>query len=69
LLHKDAPVTLVRAYEGMPELRWEVAVGMRKADDALVAAVNGALDHLLAEGVVNRIYASYGIEQSLPAKP
>jgi ABC-type amino acid transport substrate-binding protein len=42
---------------------------MRKADDALVAAVNAALDHMLAEGVVNRIYASYGTEQSLPAKP
>ncbi|HLN08249.1 MAG TPA: transporter substrate-binding domain-containing protein [Xanthobacteraceae bacterium] len=69
LLHKDAPVTLVRAYEGMPELRWEVAVGMRKADDALVTAVNGALDRMLAQGTVSRIYASYGIEQSLPAKP
>ena len=32
-------MTLVQDYESMPELRWEVAVGMRKADDALVAAV------------------------------
>ncbi len=69
ITHKDAPVTMVRDYESMPELRWEVAVGMRKADDALVTAVNAALDHMLAEGVVNGIYASYGIEQSLPAKP
>jgi polar amino acid transport system substrate-binding protein len=69
MLHKDVPVTLVRAYEGMPELRWEVAVGMRKADDALVTAINGALDRLLAQGTISRIYASYGIEQSLPAKP
>ena len=38
LLHKDAPVTLVRAYENEPEFRWEIAVGMRKSDDALVAA-------------------------------
>jgi polar amino acid transport system substrate-binding protein len=53
----------------MPELRWEVAVGMRKADDALVAAVNTALDHMLADGTVGRIYASYGIDQSLPARP
>jgi len=69
LLHKDAPVTLVQDYESMPELRWEVAVGMRKADDALVAAVNTALDHMLADGTVGRIYASYGIDQSLPARP
>ena len=50
----------------MPELRWEVAVGMRNADDALVAAVNTALDRILADGTVSRIYASYGIEQSIP---
>ena len=68
LLHRDAPVTLVRDYESMPELRWKVAVGMRKADDALVAAVNTALDHMLADGTVTRIYASYGIEESIPAK-
>src|SRR6185437_12521032 len=69
LLHKDAPVTLVRGDDSMPELRWEVAIGMRKADDALVAAVNAALDRMLADGIVHRIYASYGIDQSLPAKP
>lgn len=69
ITHKDAPVTIVRDYDSIPELRWEVAVGMRKADDAFVAAVNAALDHMLAEGVVHRIYASYGVEQSLTAKP
>ena len=63
LLHKDAPVTLVQDYDSMPELRWEVAVGMRKADEALLAAVNTALDHMLADGTVSRIYASYGIDQ------
>lgn len=69
LLHKDAPVTLVRAYESQPELRWEIAVGMRKSDDALVAAVNEAIDRLLADGTVNRIYVSYGIEPSPPRGP
>ncbi len=69
LTHKDAPVAIVRDDREMPELHWEVAIGMRKADDALVAAVNGALDHMLSEGIVKRIYASYGIEQSVPPKP
>jgi polar amino acid transport system substrate-binding protein len=69
LLHKDAPLTLVRAYENQPELRWEIAVGMRKSDDALVAAVNEAIVQLLADGTVNRIYASYGIESSPPRGP
>lgn len=69
LVHKDNQVILVRAYESMPELRWEIAVGMRKADDALVNAVNAALDRMLADGTVGRIYASYGIEPSPPARP
>jgi ABC-type amino acid transport substrate-binding protein len=59
-------VTLVRAYQNAPEFRWEIAVGMRKSDDALVAAINEAIDRLVADGTVNRIYASYGIEPSLP---
>jgi len=42
-MHKDAAVTLVRAYENQPELRWEIAVGMRKSDDALVAKINEAI--------------------------
>jgi polar amino acid transport system substrate-binding protein len=69
LTHKDAPVKMVRDSDSMPELRWEVAVGMRKADDALVDAVNAALDRMLEQGVVSRIYASYGIEPGPPGKP
>jgi ABC-type amino acid transport substrate-binding protein len=53
----------------MPEFQWQVAVGMRKADDALESAVNAALDRLLADGVIHRIYANYGIDLRLPAKP
>jgi polar amino acid transport system substrate-binding protein len=69
LLHMDAPVPLVRAYENQPEFRWEIAVGMRKSDDALAAKINEAVDHLLADGTVSRIYAGYGIEASLPKGP
>jgi polar amino acid transport system substrate-binding protein len=66
LLHKDAPVKMVRAYENEPEFAWDIAVGMRRSDDALVAAINQAIDHLLADGTVNRIYASYGIGPAPP---
>ena len=65
-LHPDVPLTVVRAYERAPELSWEIAAGMRHADDALVAAVNQALDRLLSEGAVTRIYARYGIAPSPP---
>jgi len=54
------------AFAGVPDLNWSVAVGMRKADDALVDSVNTALGKLLADGTVHRIYAGYGIEQQAP---
>jgi ABC-type amino acid transport substrate-binding protein len=41
---------------------------MRKSDDALVSAVNEAIDRLLADGSINRIYTSYGIEPSPPPR-
>ena len=66
LLHKDATLTMVPAYESTPELRWAIAVGLRKADDALLTAVNEALERLLAQGTVKQIYARYGIDQTLP---
>ena len=69
LLHRDTQVMSVRDDASMPELYWDVAVGMRKADDALVAAVNAALDHMLAGGIVDRIYASYGVDQKAPDRP
>lgn len=67
--HKDAPLGLVRAYDREPTLRWNIAVGMRKSDAALVAAVDAAIERLLADGTVERIYAGYGIEPSPPTQP
>jgi polar amino acid transport system substrate-binding protein len=64
--HPKAPIAVTRAFESVPELTWSVAVGMRKADDALVDGVNDALKKLIANGTIHRIYASYGIEQQLP---
>jgi ABC-type amino acid transport substrate-binding protein len=67
LTHAAAPVQATMAFASVPELNWTVAVGMRKADDALVDSINAALNKLLADGTVQRIYASYGIEQHVPA--
>jgi len=64
--HPNAKLEVSPAYRQTPELRWTVAVGMRKADDALVAGINTALDSLLADGTVQRIYARYGIEHQNP---
>jgi ABC-type amino acid transport substrate-binding protein len=60
--HPDRPMRLVDAFAREPDLAWNVAVGMVKPDPALTDAVNAALDRLLADGTIRRIYASYGVE-------
>jgi polar amino acid transport system substrate-binding protein len=62
----DRAVTLVYAYEREPSLSWDVAVGMRGADDKLVHKVDAALAALLAAGTIRDIYARYGIDYRPP---
>jgi polar amino acid transport system substrate-binding protein len=64
--HPEANIRLVHAYDDEPELAWNVAIGLRRADDGLVEAVNRALGALLTDGTIARIYAGYGIEHRAP---
>jgi polar amino acid transport system substrate-binding protein len=66
LRHPAQPLRVVRAQDHEPELRWHLAVGLRRADDALVDAVNAALKGLLDDGAIGAIYARYGIEHRRP---
>ncbi len=66
LTHPTGAVRLVRAYESEPELAWTLAVGMRRADAALAEAIDRALEQLLTDGTVARIYARYGVEHRRP---
>ncbi len=64
--HPQSGLRLVDAFAGEPLLNWEVSVGMRKSDQALVDAVNKVLEKLIADGTVTRMYATYGIEHRAP---
>lgn len=64
--HPQAGLKLVDAFATEPLLQWEVSVGLRKSDQALVDAVNAVVEKLIAEGTVTRIYAKYGIEHRAP---
>jgi polar amino acid transport system substrate-binding protein len=66
LTHPDSAVTPTMAFASVPELNWSVAVGMRKADDALIDTINAALVKLLDDGTVRAIYSRYGIEHRPP---
>lgn len=64
--HPDSGLRLVNAFASVPELTWEVAVGLRKSDAALVDAVNEILEKLIADGTLVRIYAKYGVDYRAP---
>ena len=66
LKHPDAGLKLVHAEDEEPELRWPVAIGMRRADDDLVQKVNAALAGLLADGTIAAIYQRYGVAHRKP---
>lgn len=62
LRHPDGRLRLIHVYETEPELRWNLSVGLRRADAALREAVDHAIDRLVSDGSIERIYARYGIE-------
>jgi polar amino acid transport system substrate-binding protein len=64
--HPDSGLRYVHAYDAEPELRWNLAVGLRRSDDALLDTVNSALDKLIHDGTLARIYAHYGVDYRQP---
>lgn len=62
LRHPEKPLRMIDAFAKEPDLTWNVAVGMVKADAALVAAIDAALDKMVAAGTITNIYKGYGVE-------
>ncbi len=66
LQHPESGLTLANAFDNEPDLHWEMSVGLRKSDQALVDAVNIIVDRLLTDGTISRIYQRYGVEHRIP---
>ncbi len=64
--HPASGLRFVHAYDDEPELRWNLAVGVRRSDDKLVDALNASLDKLIADGTLARIYERYGVSYRKP---
>jgi polar amino acid transport system substrate-binding protein len=64
--HPGSGLRYIHAYDDEPELRWTLAVGLRRSDDALLDAVNAALDRLARDGTIARAYERYGVEYRAP---
>lgn len=54
-------VKIADRYHPDPELRTNVAIGIRKEDQDLKVVVDGAVGTLLKDGTIERILAKYGI--------
>jgi len=67
-LHPGA-VKISDTYVPERDFRWNVAVALRNADAPLVEAVNHALDALIADQTIPKIFARYGITYRPPATP
>jgi polar amino acid transport system substrate-binding protein len=66
LRHPGAKLRLLPAFDGDPELSWNVGVGMRRPDAELRQAIDDALTRMLADGTVKRVFAHYGVELQPP---
>ncbi len=66
LRNPDSGLRLVYAFDSVPDLSWQVSIGLRKSDQALVDAVNRSLDRMLADGTLTQIYAKYGVQHRAP---
>jgi polar amino acid transport system substrate-binding protein len=66
LQHPDQRLRLIPAFDSDQDLNWNVAAGLLRPDDKLRARVDAAIEALLADGTIARIYARYGIELKTP---
>jgi polar amino acid transport system substrate-binding protein len=66
LQHADKPLRLIPAFDNDPDLNWNIAAGLLRPDDQLRERVDAAIEALLADGTIARIYAGYGIELRPP---
>jgi len=64
--HPDAELRVAYVFDDTKDLGWEVAIGLRKSDAELQAAVNQVLDKLIADGTLTAIYARYGVQHRVP---
>jgi polar amino acid transport system substrate-binding protein len=61
-----AALRQVPAFDDVSELSWNVAVGMLRPDEKLHQAIDNAIEALVADGTIARIYTHYGVELRPP---
>ena len=67
-LQPNDGVKLASGYTPESDLRWNVALGLRNADQPLVDAVNDILWRRMADGSIKAIFDRYGVPYYPPFK-
>jgi polar amino acid transport system substrate-binding protein len=62
-------IKISETYVPERDFRWNVAIALRNTDTPLVDAVNRALDTLIADQTIPKIFARYGIAYRPPIAP
>jgi polar amino acid transport system substrate-binding protein len=66
LQHADKPLRLIAAFDNDSDLNWNIAAGLFRPDDKLRQRIDAAIETLLADGTIAKIYSRYGIELRPP---
>jgi len=66
MVYPQAHIRMIAAFADDPNLNWNLSVGMIGPDDKLRQQIDAALEQMLADGTITRIYARYGIELRPP---
>lgn len=64
--HPGGQLRQIAAFESDPDLNWNVVVGMLSPDDKLQESINAAIESLLADGAIAKVYARYGMVLKAP---
>jgi polar amino acid transport system substrate-binding protein len=66
LRRPEAQLRAISVFQGDADMNWNVAVGMIGSDEALRQRMAAALETLLADGTIARLYTRYGMTLSPP---
>jgi polar amino acid transport system substrate-binding protein len=66
LVHPEHKLDFVLPEDAADGMAWNIAIGMRRPDPSLRAAIDTAIDKLVADGTMASIYGRYGLTLTPP---
>ena len=61
LVHPERKLSVVLPADAEANMAWNIAIGMRRPDEALRDAMDATIDKMMADGTMTAIYGHYGM--------